>query len=181
MSDTFFYVRVVFLFILLFFLYCWLLFLIRLFLLVLILVFLSIFIVNFNSVFQKLQLFFNKLFGDLVHTILVRQTLNLRTKSLLLPRKMPTCPRIIHLFNFCALILFVENLRLLLRLAKNNKPRRQPIQPMKHKQILIPFLNVQNRQQRIIMKPTTSVNSEAWWFVYNEVILIIFNYVYLEV
>lgn len=76
----------------------------------------------------------------------MRQTLNLRTQGLLLPREMPTNPRIVHFFNFRTLILFVENLWFLLGLTKNNKPRRQPIQPMKHKKIFIPFLNIQNRQ-----------------------------------
>lgn len=94
---------------------------------------------------------------------------------------MPTNPRIVHLFYFRTLILFVENLRFLLGLTKNNKPRRQPIQPMKHKKIPIPFLNVQNRQQCIIMKPTSSMNSKAWWFVNNKIIFVVLYDVYLEV
>lgn len=94
---------------------------------------------------------------------------------------MPTNSRIVHFFNFGTLILFVENLRLLLRLAKNNKSRCQPIQSMKNEKIFIPFLNVQNRQQRIIVKPTSSVNGEAWWFVNNEIILVILNDIYLEI
>ena len=94
---------------------------------------------------------------------------------------MPTNSRIVHFFNFCTLILFVENLRLLLCLTKNNKPRCQPIQSMKNEKIFIPFLNVQNRQQRIIVKPTASVNGEAWWFVDNQIILVILNDIYLEI
>lgn len=77
-----------------------------------------------------------------IHPILMRHTLYLRTQHSLPPLYLPLNPCIIHLLHLLILILFMENNRLVFSLPKYNQPRRQPIQPMQHKQPLISMLQL---------------------------------------
>ena len=52
---------------------------------------------------------------------------------------------------------------------------------MQNKKVFVAFLNLKNGRQSVVVKTTASVDSEAWGFIYNQVILVIMNDLNIQV
>lgn len=86
-----------------------------------------------------------KFLSDSVNSIFMRDTFNLCVESFLIPWKIAINSRKVHLLHFFILILFVKDLGFLLWLAINDQSWSESIQSMEDKQIVVSFLNLENR------------------------------------
>ena len=131
-----------------------------------------IFLIFLNRSFLILQL---KLSRHFINSIFMRDTLNFSWKNLLIPCKITADSGKVHFFHLLTLILFVEDLGLLFWLTINDQSRCQTVQSMQNKKVFVAFLNLKNGRQSVVVKTTASVDSEAWGFIYNQVILVFMN------
>jgi hypothetical protein len=52
---------------------------------------------------------------------------------------------------------------------------------MQNKKVFVAFLYLKNGRQGVVVKTTTSMNSEAWGFIYDKVILVVVNDLNIQV